>query len=394
VASGAPCPGSSGGAAPPDTAPMQQPPPRDPARPVPLPPPGPPGVGLILSGPVMESRSAADDEERADPGVVARAEARGELVRIRAGVHVDRRAWEAVSARDRHLLRIRALRRATSAPVVLGGASAAAVHGLPRLASWPALVTLLDVPGLPPGRRAGTRVQRDPARGRSPLLLLADGIRLPGLAATALAACHDAAMDAVRSAAPGGPGWLAHGLVPLDHALSPARPAPATRGDLEAERALRGPGPWSRRGAFLVTAADGASGSAVESIARGVALELGLPHPDAGAMVEGHGRLALAWRRERVGVRVLGAVPPPALRAGVGAGTRPDRAEASATGGSRWRVMEVGERDVRAPGRLRALLLHAGLEPESRGVRAAPGARRPPDGERSRRSSPLGCASE
>ncbi len=42
------------------------------------------------------------------------------------------------------------------APVALGGASAAAVHALPRLAPWPLHVTLLDVPDLPPGdaRRA------------------------------------------------------------------------------------------------------------------------------------------------------------------------------------------------------------------------------------------------
>jgi hypothetical protein len=377
---------------------MQQSTPPDPARPVPCPSLGPPDVGLILTGPIPPPRSAADEEERGDPAVVARAEARGELVRIRAGVHVDRRTWEAVSARDRHLLRIRALHRSSAVPVVLGGASAAAVHGLPRLAPWPALVTLLDVPGLPPGRRAGTRVQRDPARGRSRLLLLADGVRLPGLAASALAACHEAAVDAVRSTPSGGPGWFAHGLVALDDALAPRRVAPTTRAGLDAERALRGAGPWSRRAEVLVAAADGASASAAESLARGVALELGLPRPRVGMVVGGHGRLSLAWPRERVGVRILGTAPEPAVRAEGDAGARA-RARARHPGapaedGTRWRVVEAGERDVRAAGRLRALLLHAGVEPEGRSPRDAPMARGRTGDGRSRRSPPLGCAGE
>ncbi|RIJ50958.1 hypothetical protein DZG00_10710, partial [Clavibacter lycopersici] len=132
---------------------------------------GPPTVVLILSGAVpAPSAAPVGAEERAEAAVVARAEARGELVRLRAGIHVERASWEAVSARDRHLLRIRALARVSVAPVALGGPSAAAVHGLPRLAPWPQQVTLLDVPGLPPGRRAGTRIVRDPSGGRSALV--------------------------------------------------------------------------------------------------------------------------------------------------------------------------------------------------------------------------------
>ncbi|WP_414171976.1 hypothetical protein [Clavibacter tessellarius] len=196
---------------------------------------------LILSGSVPDAAAPTvlaptvpaphGPEERADAAAVARAEARGELVRLRAGVHVDRRDWEAVSARERHLLRIRALARTSATPLVLGGASAAAVHGLPRIAPWPTLVTLLDLPDAPPGRRAGTRIVRDPAQGRSALVPVADGIRAPGLAAAALAASHDAAMEAVRSAAPRGPGWFAHGIVALDAALAAGRPVRVTRSE-------------------------------------------------------------------------------------------------------------------------------------------------------------------
>ncbi|WP_435091788.1 hypothetical protein [Clavibacter michiganensis] len=213
---------------------------------------GPPGVVLLLSGATaLPGADPVGEEERADPAVVARAEARGELVRLRAGVHVERAAWEAVSARERHLLRIRALARVCPAPVALGGASAAAVHGLPRLEPWPLHVTLLDVPGLPPGRRAGTRIVRDPSCGRSPVMRGPGGVRLPTLAATALAASHDAAVAAVLAAAAPGPGWCAHGLVALDDALAHARLVPVTRAELHAERELRGPGPWSRRAELL-----------------------------------------------------------------------------------------------------------------------------------------------
>ncbi|MFT2712710.1 hypothetical protein [Clavibacter sp. Sh2126] len=358
---------------------------------------GPPGVVLILSGPPAAAPAAgagtavAAVEERAEAATVARAEARGELVRLRAGVHVDRRAWEAVSARERHLLRIRALARVSTTPVVLGGASAAAVHDLPRIAPWPALVTLLDAPGTSPGRRAGTRVVRDPAEGRSPLVTVADAVRAPGLAAAALAASHDAAMEAVRSAAPRGPGWFAHGLVALDAALAEERPGRAARSELEAERALRGPGPWSRRSEMLVAAADGAAASAVESVARGVVHEAGLPAPVVAPLVPGHARLALAWPRERVALRILGGSPRDAPTAAPATGPTGD-SEGSDGG---WRVIEVAERDVLGAGRLRALLLHAGLEPERRSAPAGvPGGRGGPADDRPRRSPPLGCGGE
>ncbi|MBM7411780.1 hypothetical protein JOE38_001603 [Clavibacter michiganensis] len=352
---------------------------------------GPPGVALILSGASRPSAARpVAEEERADAAVVARAEARGELVRLRAGVHARRAEWEVVSARERHLLRIRALARVSSEPIVLGGPSAAAVHGLPRLAPWPALVTLLDVPGLPSGRPAGTRVLRDPAQGRSRLVLAADGVRMPGLAATALAASHEAAMAAVRGAAPRGPGWFAHGLVALDHALAPARASPVARADLERERGIRGPGPWSRRAELLVRAADGAASCPLESVARGVAHEVGLAPPAVGAAVVGHGRLALAWTAERVGLRIAGTVPAGRVAPATDADTRSvDQRE-----GGRWRVLVAGEGDVLGAGRLRALLLHAGLEPVRRAAHARPGALPDPGDGRSRRSPPLGCAGE
>ncbi len=231
-----------------DTARMPSTPPAPDARPLEAATLGPPGVILLLSGATaLPVADPVGEEERADPAVVARAEARGELVRLRAGVHVERVAWEAVSARERHLLRIRALARVSPAPVALGGASAAAVHALPRLAPWPLHVTLLDVPDLPPGRRAGTRIARDPSCGRSPVLRGPGGVRLPTLAATALAASHDAAVAAVSGAAAPGPGWSAHGLLALDDALAPWRVVPVTRAELHVERELRGAGPWSRR---------------------------------------------------------------------------------------------------------------------------------------------------
>lgn len=370
-----------------DTARMPSTPPAPDARPLEAATLGPPGVVLLLSGATaLPVADPVGEEERADPAVVARAEARGELVRLRAGVHVERVAWEAVSARERHLLRIRALARVSPAPVALGGASAAAVHALPRLAPWPLHVTLLDVPGLPPGRWAGTRIARDPSCGRSPVMRGPGGVRLPTLAATALAASHDAAVAAVRGAAAPGPGWSAHGLVALDDALAPWRVVPVTRAELHVERELRGPGPWSRRAELLVDAADGAAGGPVESIARGVAAETGLARPAVGSLVPGHGRLALAWPLQRVGLRIRGAGPGVPLAV--------ESCAAEGAEGGEWRVVEATERDVLAAGRLRALLLHAGLEPERRPSRPAGSARADPGHGRSRRSPPLGCAGE
>ncbi len=101
-----------------DTARMPSTPPAPDARPLEAATLGPPGVVLLLSGATaLPVADPVGEEERADPAVVARAEARGELVRLRAGVHVERVAWEAVSARERHLLRIRALARVSPAPV-------------------------------------------------------------------------------------------------------------------------------------------------------------------------------------------------------------------------------------------------------------------------------------
>ena len=370
-----------------DTARMQPTPPSPAVRPLEAATLGPPGVELILSGILPVSHTeAVGVEERAEAAAVARAEARGELVRVRAGVHVERAAWEAVTACERHLLRIRALARVSPAPVVVGGASAAAVHGLPRVTPWPQAVTLLDVPGLPQGRRAGTRIVRDPSYGRSSLVRGVGGVRLPGLAATALAASHEAAVAAVRGAAGCGPGWSAHGLVALDDALAPARVAATTRAELHAERELRGPGPWSRRAELLVDAADGSAAGPVESIARGVAGEAGLARPIVGPLVPGHGRLALAWPRQRVGLRIHRVHPGGRIAAGCCAAEGHEVAE--------WRVVEATERDVLVAGRLRALLLHAGLEPERRAASAVAGALADPERGRSRRSPPLGCAGE
>ncbi|RIJ54474.1 hypothetical protein DZF99_12005, partial [Clavibacter phaseoli] len=60
----------------------------------------------------------------------------------------------------------------------------------------------------------------------------------------------------------------------------------------------------------------------------------------------------------------------------------------------RWRVVVAGEGDVLGAGRLRALLLHAGPEPERRAARAGAAAVADPGDGRSRRSPPLGCAGE
>ncbi|OUE31019.1 hypothetical protein BFL35_07165 [Clavibacter michiganensis] len=107
-----------------------------------------------------------------------------------------------------------------------------------------------------------------------------------------------------------------------------------------------------------------------------------------GVAVGGHGRLALAWARDRVGLRIVGSAPGDRGTPDV------DARAADPREADRWRVVVAGERDVLGAGRLRALLLHAGLEPERRAAPGAVGAGADPAGGRSRRSPPLGCAGE
>ena len=75
---------------------------------------------------------------------VRRAAAAGELVRVHRGVYVDAAAYAALTPCRRHVLSVQAIVPGLGAQVVVSHASAAALHGLPRLGDWPRAVHVVD----------------------------------------------------------------------------------------------------------------------------------------------------------------------------------------------------------------------------------------------------------
>ena len=65
---------------------------------------------------------------------LARAARAGDLVKLRRGAFVRSDEWSAASAREQHILRIRAVAEDAQAPIALAGFSAAALHGMPVFA--------------------------------------------------------------------------------------------------------------------------------------------------------------------------------------------------------------------------------------------------------------------
>lgn len=86
--------------------------------------------GLIFSDVV---RAVGDD-----PRELRRAHDRGELIRVRRGAYCLREAWDAATRVDRHILSIHAVMRSSKTPLLVAGASAAALWGMPFAARWPA----------------------------------------------------------------------------------------------------------------------------------------------------------------------------------------------------------------------------------------------------------------
>ena len=132
--------------------------------------------GLIL---VSRMRGSLDDAKS-----LARDVDRGILVKLRRGAYVARPAWAQLSARDRHLLRVRAVLAAAERPVAVSGLSAAAVWGMPISGEFPDDVTVLDE--WRGGGRAEPGVRRTAAGFRTARFVEVDGIRVTDLTRTAL----------------------------------------------------------------------------------------------------------------------------------------------------------------------------------------------------------------
>jgi hypothetical protein len=119
-----------------------------------------------------------------DQRTLRRACERGELVRLRRGIYVDRRRWDAADGREQHILRIRAVLAAAQRPAVLAGMSAAALWGFPIEGDWPREVTILDE--WRGGGRSEPGVQRTAAGFATAHVVELQGFRVTNLARTAL----------------------------------------------------------------------------------------------------------------------------------------------------------------------------------------------------------------
>jgi Transcriptional regulator, AbiEi antitoxin len=209
------------------------------------------------------------DLERAgrDARVLRMMRDRGELVRIRRGAYVPIESWQESTSLDRHLLRIQAAESSLPHESTFSHYSAAALHGLPILGSWPSDVHVIGArhrgghgeTGL---RRHGTISLPEPVEiGR---------FRVTSVARTVV---DLARVCSLRSAVVTADRAQANALKP--HTVHQS----ASRDDLVAELATVPRRAGGARAELAVNFSDGYSGSAGESISRVAFWELGIPQP-------------------------------------------------------------------------------------------------------------------
>lgn len=134
---------------------------------------------------------------------VQRSARSGAVHRVRRGAYVDRTDWEAADARGRHILQLRAVHATRRTPAVSSYISAAALHDLPILGSWPAAA---HVSSLAPGHSKNGVVQHLARPGTR--VVMVDGLACTSLVDT----LADLALSADFTSA----------TVSLDHALHAA----------------------------------------------------------------------------------------------------------------------------------------------------------------------------
>jgi len=123
---------------------------------------------------------------------------RGTLVKLRRGAYVDGERWAGSDSRARHILRIHAVIRMATRPVIIAGLSAAAVWGMPVAHPWPEEVTVLD--NWKGGGRSEPGVRRTARGYTTALVTTIGGITVTDLARTALDVARDADfVDAIGS---------------------------------------------------------------------------------------------------------------------------------------------------------------------------------------------------
>lgn len=183
----------------------------------------------------------------------------GALVRIRRGCYISRIEWEAMNPRERHIARAHAVAANASIEPVFSHLTAAALHGIPTVASLSSSVHVTIEPTLSRRKQPdlvthALTLEREQV-ARVDGLLVTDMVRtLVDIAVTSSFEAGVASLD-----------WaLAHGI---------------SRADLHAGLELAGPVKRLRAAEAAIEFADAASGSVGESLSRGLMHLLGARIP-------------------------------------------------------------------------------------------------------------------
>jgi len=195
-----------------------------------------------------------------DPRELARAVARGRLVRVRRGAYLPAARWQRLGETERYTLTILAAIGSGRVDPVISHISAAVLWGAPVIGPMPKLVHMLAT------EAAGTRTEhgcRKHATRHHDDLEVRGGLRMTSLVRT----LADVAVDCPFVTAVGILDWAfaEHGLS-AEAVLEHLRLLGVSRGLRRAERAIR--------------FADGRSGSPGESLSRVRMHEAGLPAPE------------------------------------------------------------------------------------------------------------------
>lgn len=196
-----------------------------------------------------------------DPRELRNLARRGRMVRIRRGAYFPLEAWGALDERERHIVRIRAVLADRQSPAVVAGLSAAAVHGMPVLGTWPDDVTLLRPHA--GGGKSEPGVRQTSAGGLPRMTDVVAGIEVTSLARTAI----DLARTLEFPAAVASVDWvLASGRVTREQLWHELATTTLRAGRARVERVLE----------FAVEV----SGSFGESMTRAVIHQLGFEAPE------------------------------------------------------------------------------------------------------------------
>lgn len=241
----------------------------------------------------LELRLAADEhgllsvaryrELGGDPRALREACASGLLTRVRLGIYCDSTRWGSLSAREQHVLRVRAALAQVGPEFRAAGTSAAAVWDLPIFGTWPPTVTLLGP--YRGGGRSDPGVRRVTAGFETAEPVEHDGVRVTSRARTALQ---------LASA-----GDFLAGVMATDAVLA----AGAPRAELWREFEGAGSRLATRAAARAIEFADGASESPGESAARAAIFLAGFESPELQVEfvdAEGVMRADFAWADRRI----------------------------------------------------------------------------------------------